>query len=564
MFYAALIVGLACISVHAEDAATAKESEDAQAAEMLEAEERNEAMIHREAAAYHKRLGESAEVPDDSPPAPWVVKDKEDKARKKTQQEEKKIEDAMKKYDGRHTAQTAPGAVKVAATSSPQGVEVPQGDLGESESVHADLGESESVQASAQATDSNMLTARAQAAARSKMKAHQQAVQIQRAKQIAAKVRNLVQQQQGLEAKAGQKVKGSILGKAVEEHDKAAKLSAQDVLLAHKLEDEQTHSAMEHLIETEREKQQKMFKQERDSTHSALTTLRNKLKQEQAKMVKQVRAETMASVVNVEKSLAQTSVAKTIENVVKKKLAKRIAELQNVGTKTVSDVTAQVKALKRRVRRLRREQTTMKMSEASMQQNMLHSSRDLGESSGMGNSMAMEQMRMMMMQQQQQQPQMMQQQSAEHMELMKMKEQMAQMQKQNLMLQKMVANKANEQLAQQATQTQYTHNDLQNFFEHKNAGVDTLQQQVAAEQQRLSALKMKLGQAKSASASPLQGAQMLVELSEGAEDAESATALPLYNQHAEQARVEMEELRKRAIDDAVAAGNDGEVSSVEE
>merc|ERR1712139_471007 len=125
-----------------------------------------------------------------------------------------------------------------------------------------------------------------------------------------------------------------------------------------------------------------MFKQERDSTHSALTTLRNKLKQEQAKMVKQVRAETMASVVNVEKSLAQTSVAKTIENVVKKKLAKRIAELQNVGTKTVSDVTAQVKALKRRVRRLRREQTTMKMSEASMQQNMLHSSRqDLGESS---------------------------------------------------------------------------------------------------------------------------------------------------------------------------------------
>lgn len=75
---------------------------------------------------------------------------------------------------------------------------------------------------------------------------------------------------------------------------------------------------------------------------------------------------------------------------------------------------------------------------------------------------------------------------------------------------------------------------------------------------------MKLGQAKSASASPLQGAQMLVELSEGAEDAESATALPLYNQHAEQARVEMEELRKRAIDDAVAAGNDGEVSSVEE
>merc|ERR1712144_122221 len=106
-------------------------------------------------------------------------------------------------------------------------------------------------------------------------------------------------------------------------------------------------------------------------------------------MVKQVRAETMASVVNVEKSLAQTSVAKTIENVVKKKLAKRIAELQNVGTKTVSDVTAQVKALKRRVRRLRREQTSM-----------------------------------MMMQQQQQQPQMMQQQSAEHMELMKIKEQM--------------------------------------------------------------------------------------------------------------------------------------------
>merc|ERR1711988_25725 len=106
--YAAVIVSLACLCVHAEDAGTvAQQRMDAQAAEMLAAEERNEEQIHKEAVTshhsaedqVHNDLGESEEVADDSPPPPWVAEERARKAAQRTKKEEQGIEAAMTKYD---------------------------------------------------------------------------------------------------------------------------------------------------------------------------------------------------------------------------------------------------------------------------------------------------------------------------------------------------------------------------------------------------------------------------------------------------------------------------------
>merc|ERR1711988_267396 len=347
------------------DTSVGKQRMEAKAASMLEEEEHSEEMIHRAAVAYrrnqHPQLGESASVADDSPPAPWVAEEKAKKQAEETKKQERRIQSEMRKYDAAHAARLAPGAQNVASKTS----ETP------------DLGES------IQQTDSNTLTMRAQATAQEQTKQQQRSLAIKRAKQIAQKVRQLVKKQQKFESTAQQHVKGSILGKAVEEHDKAAAMSAQDELLAHKLEDEQAQHTMQHLIESERKQQMKAFQKERQKNTSALNKLRAKLKREQDKMVKQVRAETTASVVNVEKELSKTSVAQAIETVVKKKLAKKLNELKTAGLKQVEGVTAQLSALQHRVRRLRREQTRLKIATASMRRN-LRSHRDLGESSGVG------------------------------------------------------------------------------------------------------------------------------------------------------------------------------------
>merc|ERR1712054_235161 len=310
----------------------------------------------------------------------------------------------MKAYDDNEDGQAARSQRAEASESS-------HPDLGESEDVSPshttdehqdDLGESADVGA----TSANVLTSRAQEAAHHSTVSRQKATMLSRAKQIAAKVKHLVRKQQVLEKHAGQKVKGSVLDQAVEVHDREAASAARDTLLAHKLEDEQAMHTMQHLIETERHEQHKAFDKERSLTHGLLLSVRKKLRTEQDKMLKQVRAETTDSVLKVEKELSRTALASTIQKVVKKKLAKRVAELKAIGEKTVHDVRSQVLKLKHRVRRLRREQERMKVAEATMEQKARMSTlgeaqhhRDLGESAGVSaymNPLTMEMERMRM------------------------------------------------------------------------------------------------------------------------------------------------------------------------
>merc|ERR1711924_130644 len=164
----------------------------------------------------------------------------------------------------------------------------------------------------------------------------------------------------------------------------------------------------------------------------------------------------------------------------------------------------------------------------------------------MGMMMQQQQMYRPQPQIQQPQPQMMQQSpdvSGEHAELLAMKKQMAEMQRQNVLFRDM--------LAKQATMTagpqHYTQDDLAKFFQTKKAAAkNALRNELVAERQKLDSLVDKI------SAPTIPGAQMLVEIDEGSEADDAKTAMPLYHQHAEQARVEMEELRRRAMEDAAS------------
>lgn len=493
-----------------------KRSMESQAAEMLETEEKSEAMVNKQSQG-ESDLGEGESVKDDDGSiAPWVVEEKATKKKQAVRRQESKIEAAMHAYDAQKSAGNVAKQAPVASNDGP--------DLGESAGVGA------------MASNANAMTASAHARAHAQARLREKTTALSRAKQIADKVRNLVKQQQKAEKTAGTKLKGSVLGKAVQEHDKAVQATSQDELLAHKMEDEQTQTTMMHLIESERKEQRNEFEQERSATHATLAKIRKKLAEQQARMVKQMQVSAAGETKKLQASLGNTKIAQTIENVVKKKLAVRLGQLQKTAQKTVQDVTSQVAALKSRVRRLRREQTRMKIAEAQQQQTR---SRDLGESASTGTTAALQaevaQMRMMMMQQQQQQfaaPA-----AAEHEELMKMRQQMAEMQKQNAMFKKMLATKAQTRLAQ-ASRTHYSTADLQNYFIHKNHAVSDLKNEVAAEKKRLSALTSKLS---AAQASPLPGAQFLMQVAEGGEN----DAMPLYHQRAEQARIEMEELQKQ-------------------
>merc|ERR1719446_224893 len=279
-------------------------SMESKAAEMLEEEERSQEMVQREAAAYHAKyskrkneLGESDDVPDDSPEAPWTSEEKKQQQAQKVRKQENTIEAAMRAYDHRKDAAPSPGARVVTAAQ----------DDG------PDLGESVSVGANSAVQDANALSAAAQAQARTTIKARIKAAAIARAKKIAHKVRSLVKKQQQLEHKAGTRVQGSVLGEAVAEHDKATELSRQDELLAHKMEDDQAKTAFMNVIEKERVQQRKEFESEREQAHAALAALKTKLKAEQKKM---------------QTAVANTQLAQTIEAAVRKKLEKRLGELK--------------------------------------------------------------------------------------------------------------------------------------------------------------------------------------------------------------------------------------------
>merc|ERR1712072_997021 len=509
-----------------------KHKMDAQAAEMLAEEEHSEGDVDQ-----GPDLGESVSS-DDDPPAPWVEDEKAQRKADRTHKEEAKIEAVMAEVD-REKMPHAP--VREAHVNT------------QDDDDHGDLGESADVQEETGNGDANTLTARAQEPARKQTKATAKVAAMERAKQIADKFRKLVQHQKKLEAISGRKVSGSVLGEAQDARDKATSLQSHDQLLAQKLEDQQAQSAMQHLIHTERTRQQQMFEKERQTTHNLLHSVRHKLQEQQKKMVGSVEKETAAAVGKVENELSKTGLAKTVEDVVKKKLSKRIAELQATGEKTVHDVESQMQALKSRVRRLRREQTRMKVTEAQQGHQQQH--RDLGESAGVGNSaMAMEMERMRMEQQmmmQQQRMSMMQQpprfNSEEHEELLQMKKQMSEMKKQNAMLQQLVTTQASARLSKlsKAESPHYTHQGLEKYFQHKHLNAALLKKDVLAEQRRLRESSRRYYD-------EVEDSQSLLQLSEGADDPATTTALPPYNQRAEQARVESEELKRRALADALA------------
>lgn len=199
-----------------------------------------------------------------------------------------------------------------------------------------------------------------------------------------------------------------------------------------------------------------------------------------------------------------------------------------------------------------------------MEQNMMRESheRDLGESASVGQHESMaseiEKLRMEQMMRQLALPPQMQPaaQSEEHMALMKMQEEMASLRRQNMQLQQQVTSQMSAQVARMSGR-QYSHDDLQQYFEHKRrSNSDMLKKRVEAEKVRLQRLtaQMNDAEAQEAATAATGNSLSLVQLSEGAED----SPMPVYNQRAEEARVESEELKRRALEDALASQHFGE------
>jgi len=516
-------------------------------------------------------LGES----DEDPPAPWVEEEKAKKKQAATRKEEEHIEAVMARTNRPAVAETP---VQQMALEAPVQQMAPEAQ--DDDDSHGDLGESDDVGVQSATTEANAMTEKAQARVRAEDKLTEKAAAIERAKAIANKVRKLVQHQQHLEKVSGQKVEGSVLGEAMDNRARAIEAKAHDQLLAQKLQDQQAQHTMEHLLDEERTTQHAAFKKERTDTNNLLKTVKDKLKMTQQKILGEVKAETTTAMKKVESELSNTAIAKTIEDVVKKKLSKRVAELQATGEKAVHDVAAQMQTLKSTVRRLRRKQSRMEVEEAKMSR---ESHSDLGESAGMGYSnpaMEMQKMRMemeqqnqqqmMMMhqqqmmqqqpmqqqpmmqppqQQQQQQPMMQQQQqqpmmqqpvanTAEHAELMQMREQMLQMKQQNEHLQQMMQQQMNTRRnAVMPQKPNYTHQGLAKYFKNKRFNAAMLKKDVLEEERRM----------KDSRGQHLDTMSML-EVSESKDgiDMETISAVPLYNKRAEEARIASENLVQRA------------------
>lgn len=332
---------------------------------------------------------------------------------------------------------------------------------------------------------------------------------------------------------------------------------------------------MQHLIETERSQQRKSFEEERESTHTLLKSVQEKLKVEQKRILGEAKSETTKAVNDVEEKLKETNLAKSIEDVVKKKLSKRIAELESAGEKTVHDVSEQVAKLKDRVSRLRRENARMRVKEAKMETMMesrSHESRDLGESASIHSSMSEELQRMQMqqmmqmqqqpknsaeheelmqlkeelaamrMQQQMQPPQMQPQMQMQSPELLQMKQQMSAMANQNELLQQLLQSQTAKPLAPLGNKPQYTSQGLQTYFSKRRQRDSALMRQRVAESS-----PQPLNQVAASAITQANPADddMLVQLSEGAEQ----SAAPLFNQLAEQHRVQSEDMRQHALDE---------------
>merc|ERR1719446_42573 len=123
-------------------------------------------------------------------------------------------------------------------------------------------------------------------------------------------------------------------------------------------------------------------------------------------------------------------------------------------------------------------------------------------------------------------------------ELLAMKQQMETMQAQNARLTQMLM--ARPQAATQPAPAHYSHTELAKLFQKKKESNELMDQVTEQLQSHSASVQPQL---------QIPGTQtMLVELAEG----EQTHALPIYIQHAEQARVEMEELQRRALEDSLS------------
>merc|ERR1712178_468012 len=147
-----------------------------------------------------------------------------------------------------------------------------------------------------------------------------------------------------------------------------------------------------------------------------------------------------------------------------------------------------------------------------------------------------------MMQQQQVAGQFRQPDPQAHQQVQELQNQMKEMREQNLRLMSMLEQRS----AKVQTQQHYTHDDLKEYFMRKKAGDNKLDAAISEEQARLRHLEALKAEAPAS----VPDSEMLVQLAESPDD---TAALPLYNQHAEEARVEMENLQKRALEDMMGS-----------
>jgi hypothetical protein len=122
------------------------------------------------------------------------------------------------------------------------------------------------------------------------------------------------------------------------------------------------------------------------------------------------------------------------------------------------------------------------------------------------------------------------------------------MKKQNALLQRMIEKQASTHMAH-VEKPRYTHAGLEKYFRNRHFNAAQLKKDVLREQHRLRESR----EEESFADTDLAESESLVQLSEGSQDMVTATAMPIYNQRAEQARVESENLVQRALADARAA-----------
>jgi len=236
---------------------------------------------------------------------------------------------------------------------------------------HIDLGEGVAVNEATGSMSANAMTARAQLKAKQKAAEAARQQKVESAKRIAAKVRKLVAVQRHLEEESDVPHTGMVemqeSTEATRKIAEEAKLRMQDSLLTQKLQAENARKTFKHLMEEEREEQHRALEAERKRSHDVLEAVKKSLQERQQQMIKQMAATEQKVETKLEKTLARTKIAAAIEDVIKRKLSKRVEKLTRAGERVVDGVTGTVNSLKRRVRRLRRSQDRIRNEQSAIQ-----------------------------------------------------------------------------------------------------------------------------------------------------------------------------------------------------